>query len=98
MEFNDTKITRKESIQIVFNILLALAIGALIFTAITIIKKAEEIKMDPIEYAIKNSDIESCTCFNGQGQVHTYGYQNIIIKQEDRFSGEIGDLKLVKEK
>ena len=83
MEYNDSKITRKEIIQIVFNILLALAIGALIFTTITIVKNAEEIKTDPIDYAIRNSNIESCVCFNSEGQTHNYG----ISDSETSFNG-----------
>ena len=98
MESNDTKITRKEIIQIVFNILLAITIAALIFTTITLIKKSEEIKNDPIDYAIKNSNIESCICFNDEGQSHNYG-----LNKEETFQGELGDIKigdlqLVKEK
>ncbi len=92
MEHTNTKITRKEIIQIVFTVLLALAIGALIFTTITIVKKSELITTDPINYAIENSNIESCLCINDIGLTKTYG------KEEETLSGEIGDLKLVKEK
>ncbi len=89
MESNDTKITRKEIIQIVFNILLAITIAALIFSIITLIKKSEEIKSDPIDYAIKNSNIESCMCFNDQGQSRAYG-----SNKEETFQGKSGDIKI----
>ena len=94
-ESSNIKITRKEWIQIIFNILLAITIATLIFTTITLIKNAEEIRNDPIDYAIKHSNINSCTCYNNQGQIKNYGLEEA---SETSFIGEIGDTKLVKEK
>jgi len=95
MEHTNTKITRKEIIQIIFTILLAVAIAVLLFTIITLVKKSEEIKTDPIEYAIKNSNIESCICFNSEGQSHAYGKDSEL---ENGLLWNIGDQELDKEK
>ena len=95
MEHTNTKITRKEIIQIIFTILLAVAIAVLLFTIITLIKKAEEIKTDPIDYAIKNSNIESCFCINSEGQSKSYG-----VSEGENLLGKInfGDIGLDKER
>lgn len=85
MEYTDTKkITRKEIIQIVFNILLALAIGTLLFTTITIVKKADEIQNDPIEYLIKNTDVEYCNCYDSKGTV--WGSVREFMDESSRLS------------
>ncbi len=90
---SENNLGKKEWIQIIFNILLAITIGTLIFTTITLIRNAEEIKNDPIDYAIKNSNIERCTCFNSEGQIHNYGREgsseinfttNLVIKNRTR--------------
>ncbi len=99
MEPNDTKITRKEIIQIAFTIVLAITVGVLLFTVIVVIKNIEEIKSDPVNYAIENTPLESCSCFDGEGNYHNYpkGTEPVFYIGSNRL-GEIGDLKLAKEK
>ena len=70
----------KEKIQIAGLIVILIAVAALIYTTIVIIKRSEEIKMDPVEYAIEHTDIEMCTCVNLNGDRLSYP-----IKDREQF-------------
>ncbi len=64
---NTNKIKRNEVIQIIFMILIAIAIACFIIAIIVILKNIEEIKSDPFEFGIKKTGIESCECFHKEG-------------------------------
>ncbi len=79
MENNDTKMRKSEIKQFIFLILLAVAVGALLFTCIILVKNAKEIKSDPVEYAVSNDFYDSCTCFKeGVGIVKFLGENQVI--------------------
>lgn len=92
MESNDTEIKPSGGRQIVFLILLAIAIGVLIFTSIVLVRNAEEIRSDPVQYAISNDFYDSCSCFKEGSGVRNFG--EVVI----RWNEEAGDLKLDKQK
>ncbi len=77
MEHND-KITKGEKIQIIFIILIAIAIASFIVAIIIIVKNIEEIKSDPIEYGIKKKGIETCSCFHEDGYYINYPGGKIV--------------------
>lgn len=67
------KITRQEIIQIGIIITTLIVICVMIVAIITLVKYAEEIRDNPIDYAIKTTDINSCTCYNNQGKTAHFG-------------------------
>ena len=79
MEHHDKKVTRQEKIQITMMILTVIVICLMIFVIVTLIKNAEEIRQNPIDYAINNGNIERCVCYNDQNQIAYFGYENSNI-------------------
>lgn len=75
MEHNDQEIKKPKRtiIHVVFLVLLAIAIFAIIFAVVTLLKNIEEIKIDPINYAINKTSLESCTCVDQSGQTVFFG-------------------------
>jgi len=65
--------TRQEKIQIASLVLTVVVIFFLVIAIVMIVKYSEEIKSNPIEYAIDNSEIVSCVCYNDLGQSASYG-------------------------
>lgn len=63
-----TNITRKEVIQIVFLIVLIIAVGALIFTTVTIIKYSDMLS-NPIGYNLAKFGIDSCSYYDSGGNL-----------------------------
>lgn len=68
MELNNTKMKQEQKehgnskVHLIFLLLLGMAIGAILFASITLIRNAEEISTDPVQYSINNDIYDSCTC------------------------------------
>lgn len=83
MEHHDTKMTRREKIHIGFLILLAVFIGTLFFAVVSLVKYAEEIRSDPVQYAISKGLLDSCICFKeGKGIVNYGDSLSFSIEEE----------------
>ena len=54
----------KDKIQIASLILIAIFIVVLIVAIVVLVKNADEIKNDPVQYAIDNDFYNSCSCSN----------------------------------
>lgn len=52
----------KDKIQIASLILIAIFIVALIVAIVVLVKNADEIRSDPVQYAIDNDFYNSCSC------------------------------------
>lgn len=68
--------TREEKIQIAAIITTIIVVFVIIVAIIVLVRYAEEIKSNPIDYAIKNTDIVSCVCSNDAGQTARFGEYN----------------------
>ena len=68
MEGPYTKINMetKDKIQIAVLIIISVLIIVLIMAVVVLAKNAEEIKSDPVEYAINNGFYDSCSCTNSE--------------------------------
>ncbi len=69
----DKKITRQEKIQIGIIVTTLIVIVVMIVAIMTLIKYAEEIRNNPIDYAIKHTTIKSCSCYDEQGREAYFG-------------------------
>ncbi len=78
MANSNTKITRQEKIQIGIIVTTLLVICVMIVAIVTLVKYAEEIRNNPIDYAIKNTEITSCTCYDEQNREAYFGKQTSI--------------------
>ncbi len=69
----------REKIQIAGLVLIAILIVVLIVAISVLVQNIDEIKSDPVKYAIDNDFYDSCSCSNEDiGQV-SYG-QNTVIQ------------------
>ncbi len=69
----------REKIQIAGLALIAILIVVLIVAISVLVKSVDEIKSDPVKYAIDNDFYDSCSCSNQDiGQV-SYG-QNMVTQ------------------
>ena len=80
MEHNDSKMNRSEKIQVVFLIMMGLTIGAILLATTSLIKYAEEIRQDPVDYAISKEVYNSCSCIAGGGRVVDFGEPPAFIQ------------------
>lgn len=62
-----TNITREEKIQIAILVAIFILIAALIVAIIVLVKNIDLIKQDPVNYALDNTELQSCTCYTSQG-------------------------------
>jgi hypothetical protein len=67
METNDS-MSRREWIQIVFNLLLVVTLCALIVTTVTLLKNKDLIVKDPLDYGMKVHNFTSCSCLDSQNK------------------------------
>ena len=56
----------KDKIQIAVLVLISVLIVVLIMAIVVLAKNAEEIRSDPVEYAIQNGFYDSCSCTNSK--------------------------------
>ncbi len=68
----------KDKIQIAALILIAILIVVLIMAVVVLAKNANEIKSDPVQYAIDNGFYDSCSCSNEKSGVVTFGNKMVI--------------------
>ncbi len=69
---------RQEKLQITILILIAIFIVVLIATLVILVKNVDEIKSDPVQYAVDNGLYDSCSCINENiGQRH-FGNKLVI--------------------
>ncbi len=78
MEHTNKKMTRQEKIQIGIIITTFVVICVMIIAIITLVKYAEEIRNNPVDYAIEHTNIKSCTCYNGEGLQAFFGQKSGI--------------------
>lgn len=71
--------TRSEKNQIYLLILIAVLICSLIVAIIVLVKNADEIRESPVEYAIKHTQLESCSCYTSEG----FNVNFPLIKEEE---------------
>ncbi len=68
----------KDKIQIAALILITIFIMALIIAIVVLAKNADEIRSDPVQYAIDHDFYDSCSCFmQGVGQ-KIYSKETVI--------------------
>lgn len=65
-EGNEISTKRSEVIQIVFLVLIFLAICSLIFATVTIVRFKNQI-MRPLQYNLERFDVDSCMCQKNDG-------------------------------
>lgn len=70
----------KDKIQVAALILLAILIVVLIMAIVVLAKNVEEIKSDPVAYAINNDFYDSCSCYN-EGDINYKGYDKQMVIQ-----------------
>ena len=68
----------KDKIQIASLILIAILIVVLIMAVVVLSKNANEIKSDPVQYAIDNDFYDSCSCSNKDIRQITFGDKMVI--------------------
>ena len=56
----------RDKIQIAALILIAVLIVVLIMAVVVLAKNTEEIRSDPVQYAIENEFYDSCSCINSK--------------------------------
>ncbi len=78
MADSNTKMTRQEKLQIAIIITTMIVICVMIVAIITLVKYAEEIRNSPIDYAIKNTEIQACVCYDTQGREGHFGERTDI--------------------
>ena len=54
----------KDKIQIAGLVIISVLIIVLIMTVVVLVKNVDEIKKDPVQYAIDNDFYDSCSCSN----------------------------------
>lgn len=73
---------RREFVEIIFVLLLAVAIAVMIFTTITLLKNKDLITKDPLSYGMRVHNFTSCSCIDRNnkgwdskdgGFIHTEG-------------------------
>lgn len=89
IEYDRAKAENRRAIfNVAFLILLSLAILALFFAIITIVKNNEMLNQQPIDYVMEKYDFAICTCTDKSGQVFGSGYTPIFITE---IIEEVGD-------
>ena len=68
----------KDKIQIASLILIAVLIVVLTMAIVVLAKKAEEIRSNPVQYAIDNDFYNSCYCFGIQGKAVNFNKEMVI--------------------
>lgn len=58
------KTTKSEKIQVALLILIGVFICALIVAIVVFVDNAEEVRSEPVQYAIDNTDLDWCTCMD----------------------------------
>ncbi len=71
---------RQEKIQINFLVLIGIMIFTLIVAIMTLVKNIDELKLDPVEYAIKHTELNQCTCFDSIGALVSYPREQDVIQ------------------
>lgn len=66
----ERKATRGEKIQIIFLILLCIAVAVLVFAVIEIIKY-KNLLQNPLGYNLDKFNLQSCTCVDNSGNINT---------------------------
>jgi hypothetical protein len=66
----DRKTTKGEKIQIIFLILLCIAVAVLIFAVIEIIKYKNMLQ-NPLGYNLDKFNLKSCSCLDNSGNINT---------------------------
>lgn len=84
MANTNEKMNRRDKIQIAFIVVILIVICVMIVAIITLAKYAEEIKSNAIDYAIKNTNIQGCTCYDDQGRQAFFG-ENQVNNLDDIF-------------
>ncbi len=69
---------RQEKIQIALIVTTLIVICVMIIAIITLVKYADEIRNNPIDYAIKHTEIKSCICYDEQNREGHFGEQRDI--------------------
>lgn len=69
---SEKKLKTSEKTQIILLVFIGILILLLIIAIVVIIKNVDEIRSDPVNYAIRNTPINSCTCYLDSGVVQTY--------------------------
>lgn len=88
IEYDRAKVeNRKAIINAAFLILLFVAILALFFAILTIVKNKEMLNQQPIDYVMEKYDFETCTCFDKTGKVFGSGYTPITIDYSTEVDG-----------
>jgi Cu/Zn superoxide dismutase len=59
---------KQQLLQIIFNVLLLIAIITLIYTTMTLVKNKEIIQLDPLSYGMKIHNFTSCSCIDSDGK------------------------------
>jgi hypothetical protein len=70
--------------QIIFLILLVVAICALLFSGISIVRYSDMLK-NPIGYNLKEFNIKTCTCINSEDKTVIIDAVNYIPPKQDPF-------------
>jgi len=81
----EEKLKKTERNQIILLGLIAVLIFLLLVAIIILVRNVDEIKSDPIEYAIANTPIDSCVCFAGDQYIDYPGSnKNQVIENWTR--------------
>lgn len=66
-------VKKRSGLHLAFLILLGIAIFAIIFAIVTLLKNIEVIQTDPVSYAINKTSLVSCSCIDESGQTVFFG-------------------------
>ena len=71
---------KQENLHLIFAVLMAIAIIALIVSIILLVKYKDVIMADPMKYGMEQRNFDSCTCKTSEGQYYEItreGYKKI---------------------
>jgi len=86
---NKDNTKRNEFIQIAMLIGMYLSIILMLILTVVLVKNIKELKTEPITYAIDKYDFDSCSCYDGKGQVHHFNEEGIVQSKNNDGFGSI---------
>lgn len=77
----EEKLKKTERNQIILLGMIGVLIFLLLIAIIVLVKNVDEIKSDPVEYAIANTPLDSCVCFAGDQYIdYPKGIKSQVIQ------------------
>lgn len=80
---------KQEFIQIAMLIGMYLAIILMLVLIVVLVKNIDELRTEPVTYAIDKYDFDSCSCYDGKGKVHHFNEAGIVDLGNNNVIGSV---------